>query len=642
MLSHISDASILQVISHAQAGARNRRKITVTVDGEQRQVLSPFPSPVEWRDQWIYFLLIDRFNNSSARPTHAWNRRYDFRQGGTFKGVQAQLGYLEQLGVKAIWISPVLKNARPSDWRYNYHGYGQQDFLNLDDRFASDGTLHTAEQELSALIQEAHARGMFVILDIVLNHTARVFDYVRPDGVVTGFSDLTVMNGPLGTEPSVQWLNGLGWPRADWQDHHLSSSDTLHPDDAVWPADLQHHVFFRRRGAKLGDAPDDRGFVRGDFGDMRQLVVEYDATQSGQERLREQYGVAPVLNILIRAHQYIMARYDVDGFRIDTVKYVHPEAIETFGNAMREFAITLGKKNFYTFAEVYDNETTIAKFTGRNGGGGEGFGVDAALDFPLFHTLPGVAKGLSDVREIYRVFIDRKAQEGELLSSHGEAGRFFVSFLDNHDQRERIQHPHTPAEQVTLAIALLFCLQGIPCLYYGTEQGLSGTVTPDGDPDLTANESSREALWGMPNAFDMTGKVFRTIKSLSDLRMNEPPLTCGRMYFREVSQNGQDFGMSYGVGGLIAFSRILVDREIVIVANTGHRDSSGSVVVDRDIHVTPRKMKMAFSNLETTAETITRNIGTAAFYRDGKRSTGPTAVLDFSLRASEVQVFVPA
>jgi glycosidase len=409
---------------------------------------------------------------------------------------------------------------------------------------------------------------MYVILDIVLNHSARVFDYVRSQGVVASFADANVMNGPLGTEPDVQWLNGFGFPRADWR-NRLDPPAQLHADDAVWPSDLQQHLFFRRRGSKLTDKPDARGFVRGDFGDMRQLVVEYDATQPGQEQLRARYGISPVLSILIRAHQYLIARYDIDGFRLDTVKYVDPEAIETFGNAMREFALTVGKQNFFTFGEVYDTEETIAQFIGRNGGSGDGFGVDAALDFPLFFKLPGVAKGMIDVGEIRTVFQDRKRQEAALLSSHGEAGRFFVSFLDNHDQKERIQHPATPAEQVTLAIGLLFTLQGIPSLYYGTEQGLSGTVDTHGHADLSANESSREALWGKPNAFSTTTPVFQQIQSLSRLRASEPPLTYGRLYFREVAGNGTDFGHSFGSGGLVAFSRILVDREIPVVANTG-------------------------------------------------------------------------
>jgi glycosidase len=639
MPAHIFESVVLQTITEAQAAARQARTKTVLVNGQPRTVRSPFPSPGDWRDNWIYFLLIDRFNNPAKPPNGTWNRRFDFRQGGTFKGVQAQLGYLEQLGAKAIWLSPVLKNSRPN-WRFNYHGYGQQDFLNVDERFASDGQRATAERELTDLIDEAHARGISVILDIVLNHSARLFDYVLPDGVVSSFADSNVMNSPLGTEPPIQWLNGFGFPRSDWQ-NRLDPPAQLHGDDAVWPSDLQNHLFFRRRGSKLTDEPDARGFVRGDFGDMRQLVVEYDAAQPGQEQLRARYGVFPVLSILIRAHQYLIARYDFDGFRLDTVKYVHPEAIETFGNAMREFALTVAKKNFFTFCEVYDDEETIAQFTGRNGGSGEGFGVDAALDFPLFFTLPGVAKGLIDVGTIRTVFQDRKQQEADLLSSHGEAGRFFVSFLDNHDQKERIKHPATPDEQVTLAIALLFTLQGIPSLYYGTEQGLSSTVDANGNPDLTANESSREALWGQPNAFSTATPVFQQVRALSKLRESEPPLTYGRFYFREVSGNGTDFGHSFGTGGLVAFSRILVDREVLIVANTGTQQFSGAVLVDRDINATSRQMTVAYSNLGNSGTGTVRQIPAARFHRDGQVFVGPAAVLDVNLAAREVQVLVP-
>lgn len=638
MPTQIFEPSVSQVIAAAQQDARDRRTKPVVVGAETRHVRTPFPSPGDWRDRWIYFLMIDRFNNPTRPPTGVWNRRFDFRQGGTFEGVRAQLGYLAQLGVKAIWLSPVLKNAKPTRG-FGYHGYGQQDFINVDERFASDGQRATAERELTALIEEAHAREMLVVLDIVLNHAARVFDYVRPEGVVDRFADSAVLNGPLGNEPAVRWLNGFGSPRADWQ-NRLDPPGQLHPDDAVWPSDLQNHLFFRRRGTKLTDEPDAGGFVRGDFDDMRQLVVEYDATDD--DILRARYGVMPVLSILIRAHHYLMARYDFDGFRIDTVKYVHPEAMEVFGNSMREFALTLGKTNFFTFGEVYDDEKTIAQFTGRNGGSGEGFGIDAALDFPLFFTLPGVAKGLVDVAEIRRVFLDRKKVEAELLSSHGEAGRFFVSFLDNHDQHERIHHPDTPPTQVSLALALLFTLQGIPSIYYGTEQELRGTVSGDGSPDLAAKESSREALWGKPDAFSTTGNAFIQIQALSLLRDHEPPLRYGRLYFREVSGNGRDFGHSSGPGGIVGFSRILVDREVLIVANTGSHPFTGAVIVDADINVVPRQMRVVYSNLGTNGTGTVRRIQNAMFHVGGHVTRSTAAALDVILAPGEVQVLAPA
>jgi glycosidase len=636
-------SDVTRTISDAQQAAATGRTRTVSVDGQQRTILSPFPSPGDWRDCCMYFLMIDRFNNPAGPPRATWNQRFDFRQGGTFKGVQAQLGYLEKLGVKALWLSPVLKNSRP-EFQYSYHGYAIQDFLNVDERFASDGVRATAESELTELIDEAHARGIRVILDIVLNHAARVFDYVRPDGIKASFADGGVLNGPPGSEPKIQWLNGFGFPRADWE-QTLPAPSLLNADDAVWPVDLQQAVFFRRRGSKVTDDPGDYpGFVRGDFGDMRQLVAEYDAAAPGQESFRAKYGDWPVLAILIRIHAYLMARYDFDGYRIDTVKYVHPEMVEVFGNSMREFALSIGKQNFFTFAEVYDDEKTIAAFTGRNGGSGEGFGVDAALDFPLFYKLGPVAKGFADVAAIRSVFVERKAQEEELLSSHGEAGRFFVTFLDNHDQHERIRHPDTPAEQVTLALALLFTLQGIPCLYYGTEQSLQGTVDAAGKADLSANESSREALWGKPApAFDDSDPTYSEVRKLSELRLTEPPLRYGRFYFREVSGNGTDFGHSSGAGGLVAFSRILVDREVVIVANTSTTKSfSGFVLVDRSIHSRMPNMTVRYSNRGNTGTSAVQVIASARFHHEGGVGIGPAAAVPISLKPTEVQVLVPA
>jgi hypothetical protein len=81
-----------------------------------------FPSPADWRDQWNYFLMVDRFNNSSAAPRHQPfddPNFFDF-QGGKFSGVQQQLPYLKQLGVGAVWLSPVLKNLRFDGG--SYHG----------------------------------------------------------------------------------------------------------------------------------------------------------------------------------------------------------------------------------------------------------------------------------------------------------------------------------------------------------------------------------------------------------------------------------------------------------------------------------------------------------------------------------------
>ena len=641
MPTSITSADLLETIRAAQAAAAQGQTKNITVNGNQVEVRYPFPSPGDWRNCCIYFLMLDRFANATAAPRGTWNQIYKQRQGGTFKGVEAQLEYIADLGTKAIWLSPVLKNVKP-DGDYNYHGYGAQDFVNVDERFASDGTRAAAEVELAELVEQAHARGLYVIFDIVLNHAGQVFDYVRPDGVVESFSDAAVMNGPLGDEPPIEWVNGFGVPRPDWTDG-LPAPAALSVDDAVWPTDFQNRLFFRRRGSTLTNTPDARGFVPGDFGNMRQLVAEYDASVPGQEAVRASYGVSPVTAILIRAYQYLMAKYDADAYRIDTVKYVYPDGVRNFGNAMREYGLSLGKQNFFTFGEIYDSEQTIEGFVGRTTDGGEGFGIDAALDFPLFYVLPSVAKGFAGVETIRGVFEARKQAELGRLSSHGEAGRYFVSFLDNHDQRQRIQHPSTPPVQVTLALGLLFSLQGIPCLYYGTEQGLSGTVKPDGTPDLGTNESVREALWGrMPVAFDETHPVYRAVKALTTLRSNEAALSYGRLYFREVSENGSDFGQSSGNGGIVAFSRILVDREVLVVANTNAGNGfSGSVIVDLDINATPKRMQVAFSNVGTNGNGTVEKIAAARFFTPSGMTTGPAAALQVVLARNEVQILTP-
>jgi glycosidase len=578
-------------------------------------------------------MLIDRFNNPDQPPKRRWDGIYDYHQGGTLKGVQSKLGYIADLGMKAIWLSPVLKNARPDSWAWNYHGYGPQNFLAVDERLGT-------EKDLEDLVAEAHARGLYVILDIVLNHTARVFDYVRDGRVMAAFKDGQLVDAPPGGEPAVAWLNGLGFPRADWL-NHLPDPPELSPDDAVYPAELQNHLFFRRRGEKVTDEPGPAGFVKGDFGAMRQLVVEYDAADPSQQNLRERLGPRPVLNILIRAYAYLMARFDLDGYRLDTVKYVDPRMIQIFGNAMREFALCIGKRNFFTFGEIFDDEKTIAAFVGRNGAGTEGFGIDAALDFPLHFKLPKIVKAAAElgVEQLRRIFEERKAIEQDLISSHGEAGRYFVSFLDSHDTHERFGHPDTPPLQVLMGIALLFALQGIPSLYYGTEQGLDGAKDDLGRPLLTCFESVREALWGKPNAFDAEAPLFREISQIAAVRAGCAPLRYGRIYFRPASGNGMDFGYPKGAGGIIAFSRILFEQEVLTVANTSPRHPfHGFVLVDRDINRAGTAYDIRYSNCKKRGAVRVNSAPSNFWENDACRSSGPAAMLPLELLPMEVQI----
>ncbi|HTR29766.1 MAG TPA: alpha-amylase family glycosyl hydrolase [Puia sp.] len=651
----LDDPAIVSAISNARIAFQSKATKVVSVDGKGVTIPYPYPSPADWRETWIYFLMTDRFNNPNTQPNSgmqsppiAWNQTYNFRQGGTFKGIEAQLDYIAGLGARAVWISPVLKNSLPDtapDWPYNYHGYATQDFLSIDGRFATDGTSATAAKELTSLVEAAHARGIRIVLDIVINHSAEVFKYIYQGRPTDAFSDGVILNGPLGDEPPIQWIDGSGAARAVWQDTRPAGANA---DDAVWPADLQAHLdFFRRRGSFFPGEPPPGGYIKGDFGSMRQLVAEYVAASPAQLPIRIQYGQYPVINILIRIYTYLVAAFDIDAFRIDTVMYVEPDMVRNFGNAMREFGLGIGKQNFFLFGEIDDaNYSVVDQFVGRNttDDNGKGLGIDAALDYPLFDQLPGIIKGFSDVSNLRQLFLNRKNAEKDLITSHGEAGKYFVGFLDNHDQYQRFNTPGTPRAQVLMGLAILFTLQDIPCLYYGTEQGLTGTVNPDGTAASGAFECVREALWGKsPGAFDTTNPFYVEIAKLGKLRNADGALQFGRLYFREVAVDKINFGQSFGVGGLLAFSRILYDREVLIVANTGTTTGfEGWAVMDIDINRLQPLMTVAYSNFGTPGAGNVQIIPNANFYANNNRTTADTAAVYIKLAPMEVQILTPS
>lgn len=591
--------------------ARAAQSRPVRVGRRTITIPTPFPSPQDWRDLWIYQIMNDRFNHPSAPPRMPWDGEVNTFQGGIFNGIREQLDYLKGLGAGALWLSPVLKNCQYLDT--TYHGYGIQDFTAIDPRFASDPAAakqnpELAENELRGLIDEAHARGMYIIFDIVLNHAGDVFEYVLPELEFSGMA-------PWRDEPyPIRWRDADGAGRADWSQAPADAS----PDAALFPSELRRNEFFRRRGNAF-DRPLPEQEQAGDFFSLKEFVTEYQAPEDD---------TFPVRNILIHSYQYLIAKYDIDGFRIDTLKYIEPEFARVFGNAIREYALSIGKKNFLTFGEVYDNEEKIAGYIGRNAcsDSGDLVGVDAALDFPLFYKLGDAAKGLAAPQAIADLYDLRKRIEKGILSSHGEASKFFVTFLDNHDQSRRFyyssaEQPDAFNEQVAIGVACLFALQGIPCLYYGTEQGLHGSGS--------SPEAVREALWGKPGAFDIQHPFYQWIQQLSRVREIEPALRYGRQYFRPVSGDGSHFGLSDGAPGIIAFARILQDQEVLVVANTNTQISwEGDVIVDSTINPPDATFALRFTNKA-------QQIGAARLVI---RSSGPAKFVHLELKPMEVQI----
>jgi len=176
----------------------------------------------------------------------------------------------------------------------------------------------------------------------------------------------------------------------------------------------------------------------------------------------------------------------------------------------------------------------------------------------------------------------------------------------------------------------LFGLQGIPCLYYGTEQGLHGR----GDSDRFV----REALWGKPNAFDRNHPFYKAISQLSKIRNTQPALRYGRLYFRPISGDGVHFGTSPFAPGVLAFSRILNNREVLVVANATQGDFRGHVLVDSSINKDGDQFRVLNDSATSAPGPVESRSGLEIHEIDGGVTTGPARMIRASLRPMEVQI----
>jgi glycosidase len=315
-----------------------------------------------------------------------------------------------------------------------------------------------------------------------------------------------------------------------------------------------------------------------------------------------------VLDALIKCYKYWIGVTDVDGFRMDTVGHTEPEQTAIFCNAIREYAISIGKHNFMLFAEIVDSDARIQKYTGANKPEQEcpdRFPLfDACLDFPLYFLLEEVIKGTQPpccIRERYERF-------RYFYRDYSAAGRYFVTFIDNHDQMSRpyrrFMHGETDPQLAVLGIAFLLANMGIPIIYYGTEQGFDGA----GPTDDWVRECMFGGKWG---AFDTTGvqffnpqhPIYRGIAQIAAIRASERALRYGREYFREISGNGKDFGHPLDGQCTLAFSRVLDITEIVVALNLTTEPRSDWVLVDANLTPPGTTLLDLVSGVELTVVT---------------------------------------
>jgi alpha-amylase len=509
----------------------------------------------EWREEFIYFLMVDRFHDDRTRtPVRTTERSpgggtpEQLRKfcGGTFNGIRNHLDYIQDLGCTSLWLSPIFENNDAPDPNSDkYHGYAIQNYLDVDPRFGT-------KQDLIDLVDAAHDRQMRVFLDVVANHSGDNWYY--PDNNAYFYSN------------SQQFSIG-GWRR----------------DDRPIPLELRNPDYYHRQG----EIRNWDGYPETQQGDFFSLKGFNNNDDSAGLELQD---------IMIKAHCYWMREADIDGFRLDAVKHMGELAIARFCTAVREYSYRLGKRWFFLFGELVGGDDAINRYIGPNtptqvDNKTVYFGLNSVLDFPLYWTLPSVIKGFGSPADL----IARYEAQRQRALTLGELGRYLVTFVDNHDQigqdYKRRVAADTPDEQVIAAIAYLLCSLGTPCIYYGTEQGLSGKGNGD--------EFIREALFDLKdpqlNYLNPNCTIYQGISKVGKLYQQIDALRFGRMYFREISGDGHNFGLPQSQPCTLAFSRILADEEILIAYNTSTTEKrSDFVLVDASLHKPSDTMKFLY------------------------------------------------
>lgn len=439
------------------------------------------PASPDWREQVIYFAMLDRFADGDRRNDDQHAGEFDPDDGrkwsgGDLRGALAQLDYIRGLGATSLWITPPVANQWWNERsRYGgYHGYWAVDFERVDPHY---GTL----ADYRALADGLHARGMTLIQDVVLNHTA----------------------------------------------------DFLHVDPAVDPADPALSVRRGRDSAGLV-APTRLPFSRNDASRRADralgvyhwtpTLVDYgDPIQRLTYQLADLDDLATenplVRRALRRAYGHWIRAVGVDAFRVDTAFYVEPELFRDFLDAddpsapgIRRVAAATGRTDFLAFGEGFGVEAPYGEAASRRIADyleGPGHpGLPSMLDFPLYSSLGDVfARGGASA-----VLADR-IERRQRLFDHPER---LPTFVDNHDvDRFLAGGDERGLRQALLA---LMTLPGIPVIYYGTEQGFT---------EQRASMFASGYGSGGVDHFDRSAPLYRFLADAIALRRGQRALTHG-------------------------------------------------------------------------------------------------------------------
>ncbi len=537
-------------------------------------------------DEIIYFLLPDRFENGDPKndkgglkgdrlktgydPTHK-----GFFHGGDLKGLTARLDYIQKLGATAIWLAPIFKNkpvqGAPGQETAAYHGYWVTDFTTVDPHFGT-------EADFKALVDAAHARGMKVYMDILINHTADVIQYRECPASSCAYRSRADYPYSRRQRDGAAINAGFAGDAVQTAENFAKLTDTdyayqvfVPPAEAKVkvPAWLNETKFYHNRGDSTFTG---ESSTMGDFSGLDDVMTEDPRVIDG----------------FIDIYASWIDRFGIDGYRIDTAKHVNSEFWTKFTPAILERAKARGIPNFHVFGEVALGELdvqTLARFTREAG-------LPAVLDFAFRRAAIDAVSGKTGTDRLSYLF------EGDSLYDGGAAAALRLpTFLGNHDlgrfaREMRLANPHADdaeiLRRVRLGHALMFVSRGVPTLYSGDEQGFAGDgVDQDAREDMFPSKVAiyndndlvgTDATTAVSN-FDATHPLYREIEALAALRTAHPALRRGRQIIRNYSDKP----------GLFALSRVdaQTGEEVLAVLNTSAQSLTAHVEVDpRHTHFT--------------------------------------------------------
>lgn len=452
-----------------------------------------------WQGQSIYQIFTDRFSDGDTSNNNA-SGSYNASSGtgvhgGDFKGIEQKLDYIKALGATAIWISPVIKNGSGE-----YHGYSGSDFYAVDPHW---GTL----SNLQVMVNAAHARGLLVLQDVVVNHGSTLNNI----GGNTAFN-----------------TNGYALSYANASKKYSTPFNT----NAINPSltNLFHNY----------------GAIQ-DYGSTQQTEL---GELSGLDDFRTE--TAFIRTNMAAVYNYWIQTVGFDGFRIDTVKHCELGFWQDWCPRVHAFAATNSRPNFFMFGEVFDgSDAKCGSYSGTQGGGA--FKLDSLLDYPLFFAAQNVFEWGGNTKQIEDHYNALSANYDPNTQNQ------LVTFLDNHDTTRFLNSANANGDtnRLTVALAFLYTSRGIPCLYQGTEQAFNGGVDPDNREDMF--DGAFEQGPSLGDNFNMTHPLFQLVAKLNNFRRLYPALSLGA----HVNQWNNPTS-----AGLFAYARRLGTQEVFVVFNT--------------------------------------------------------------------------